>query len=123
MDSLIWETASTRTHKPKIVNESLQSQNRPKIGFQDQLSLYAGQKYCIMLQGTHSAIHLTFIKLLFVIKTFVLSILEWPFYKGFTVVSNFLGYMKGFTSLMKGLTSNPQGNACETIVCIINELS
>ena len=27
---------------------------RPKIGFQDQLSLNAGQKYCRMLQGEHS---------------------------------------------------------------------
>ena len=34
---------------------------RPKIGFQDQLSLNAGQKYCRMLQGEHSAILLTFI--------------------------------------------------------------
>ena len=34
---------------------------RPKIGFQDQLSLNAGQKYCRMLQGEHSAIHSTFI--------------------------------------------------------------
>ena len=33
----------------------------------------------------HSAILLTFIKLPFVIKTYVLSILEWPFYTGFTV--------------------------------------
>ena len=29
---------------------------RPKIGFHDQLSLYAGQKYCRILQGEHSAI-------------------------------------------------------------------
>ena len=58
---------------------------RPKIGFQDQLSLNAGQKYCRMLQGEHSAILLTFIKLPFVIKIFVLSIFEWPFYIGFTV--------------------------------------
>ena len=58
---------------------------RPKIGFQDQLSLNAGQKYCRMLQGEHSALLLTFIKLPFVIKTFVLSIFEWPFYTGFTV--------------------------------------
>ena len=36
---------------------------RPKIGFQDQLSLYAGQKYCRILS--------TFIKLPFVIKIFV----------------------------------------------------
>ena len=51
---------------------------RPKIGFQDQLSLNAGQKYCRMSQGEHSAILLTFIKLPFVIKLFVLSIFEWP---------------------------------------------
>ena len=44
---------------------------RPKIGFQDQLSLNAGQKYCRMLQGEHSAILSTFIKLPFVIKSFV----------------------------------------------------
>ena len=28
---------------------------RPKIGFQDQLLLNAGQKYCRMLQGEHYA--------------------------------------------------------------------
>ena len=57
--------------------------SRLKIGFQDQLSLYAGQKYCRMLQGEHSAILSTFIKLPFVIKIFVLSIFEWPFHTGF----------------------------------------
>ena len=36
---------------------------RPKIGFHDQLSLNAGQKYCRMLQGDHSTILSTFIKL------------------------------------------------------------
>ena len=41
-----------------------------------------------MLQGEHSAILLTFIKLPFVIKIFVLSIFEWPFYTGFTVFIN-----------------------------------
>ena len=41
---------------------------RPKIGFQDQLSLNAGQKYCRMLPLEHSAILSTFIKLPFVIK-------------------------------------------------------
>ena len=60
---------------------------RQKIGFQDQLPLNAGQKYCRMLQGEHSAILSTFIKLPFVINTFVLSIFEWPFYTGFTVIS------------------------------------
>ena len=39
-----------------------------------------------MLQGEHSAILLTFIKLPFVIKIRVLSISEWPFYTGFTVL-------------------------------------
>ena len=37
-----------------------------------------------MLQGEHSATLSTFIKLPFVIKIFVLSIFEWPFYTGFT---------------------------------------
>ena len=56
-----------------------------KIGFQDRLSLNAGQKYCRMLQGEHSAIHLTFIKLPFPIKTFVLSIFMWLLKTGLTV--------------------------------------
>ena len=60
---------------------------RQKIGFQDQLSLNAGQKYRRMLQGEHPAILSTFIKLPFVIKIFVLSIFEWSFYTGLTVLS------------------------------------
>ena len=40
-----------------------------------------------MLPLEHSAILSTFIKLPFVIKIFVLSIFEWPFYTGFTVHS------------------------------------
>ena len=58
---------------------------KPKIGFQDQILLNAGHKYCRMLQGEHFAILLTFIKLPFVIKIFVLSIFEWSLKKGFTV--------------------------------------
>ena len=58
---------------------------RPKIVFQDQLSLNAGQKYCRMLKGEHSAILSTFIELPFVIKGIVLSIFEWPLKTGFTV--------------------------------------
>ena len=38
-----------------------------------------------MLQVEHSAILLTFIKLPFSIKTFVLSIFKWPLMTGFTV--------------------------------------
>ena len=46
----------------------------PNNGFQDRLSLLnEGQKYCRMLPLEHSAIFLTFIKLPFVIKIFVLS--------------------------------------------------
>ena len=59
----------------------------PKIGFQYQLLLNACQKYCRMLQGEHSAILSTFIQLPIVVKKFVLSISEWPFYTGFTVFS------------------------------------
>ena len=58
---------------------------RLKISFQDQLLLNAGQKYCRMLPLEHYAILLTFIKLPFVIKIFVMSIFEWLFYTGFTV--------------------------------------
>ena len=36
------------TVKPVLIGHS---KRRPKIGFQDQLSLNAGQKYCRMLQG------------------------------------------------------------------------
>ena len=61
------------------------SKRRPKIGFQDRLSLNAGEMYCRMLQGEHSAILSTFIKLTFAIKTFILSIFEWPLKTGFTV--------------------------------------
>ena len=52
---------------------------RPKIIFQDQLSLNAGQKDCRMLQREHSAILSTFIKLPFDIKVFF----EWPLKTGF----------------------------------------
>ena len=67
----------TNTVKPVL---SGHSKRTPNIGFQDRLSLNAGQQYCRMLQGEHSAILLTFIMLPFVIKIFVLSIL-----RGFTV--------------------------------------
>ena len=50
-----------------------------------QIKSNVGQKYCRMLQGEHSAILFTLIKLPFVIKIFVLSIFEWLFYTGFTV--------------------------------------
>ena len=43
----------------------------------------------------HSAILLTAIKLSFVIKIFVLSIFEWPFYTGFTVLLLLSVYARG----------------------------
>ena len=55
--------------------------------------LNAGQKYCRMLQVEHSAILSTFIKLPFVIKIFVLSFFEWPFYTGFTVYTDELFHL------------------------------
>ena len=55
-----------------------------EICFQDELSINAGPKNCGMLQREHSAILSTFVKLPFVIKTFILSTFEWPFYTGFT---------------------------------------
>ena len=58
---------------------------RPKIGFQDQLSLRAGQKYCRM-----RALLSTFIKLPFVIKVFVLSILSGRFTQVFLIFVVFL---------------------------------
>ena len=54
---------------------------RHKIGFQDQLSLNEGQKPPL----EHSDILSTFIKLPFVIKSFVCLFFAWPFYTGFTV--------------------------------------
>ena len=47
--------------------------------------LNEGQKYCRMLPLERSATLLTFIKPHFVIKIFVLSIFDWPFYTGFIV--------------------------------------
>ena len=68
---------------------------KTKTGFQHPLSINVGQKYCRMLQGEHSAKLLTFIKLPFVIKIFVLSVFEWPFYTGFTVHS----YLETYVSV------------------------
>ena len=56
-----------------------------KIGFQYRLPLDAGQQYCRMLQGEHSAILSTFIKLPFPIKTLVLSIFKWALKTCFAV--------------------------------------
>ena len=64
---------------------------KTKNGFEDQLLLNVGQKYCRMLQGEHSATLSTFFELPFVIKIFVLSIFEWPLKTGFTVFRRHTG--------------------------------
>ena len=81
-DIICWCTEITCIYSKTCVKQPLSK--RPEIGFQ-YILLNAGQKYCRMLPLEHSAIISTFIKLPFVIKIFVLSILEWPFYTGFTV--------------------------------------
>ena len=53
--------------------------------YQEMGSLNAGQIIAECSKREHSAILLTFIKLLVVIKTFVLSIFEWLLKTGFTV--------------------------------------
>ena len=73
-------STSTSMSTPSLLSK------RPKIGFQYQLSLNAGQRYCRMLPLDHSVRLSTFIKLPIVIKIYVLSIFELPFYTGFTVV-------------------------------------
>ena len=79
------QLAFIKVTKPSVYSKTClkrQLKGRPKIGFQDLLSLNAAQKYCRMLQVEHSAILLTFIKLPFVI----VSIFEWPLKTGFTVI-------------------------------------
>ena len=88
----------------------LQRLQKTKIGFQDQLSLNAGQKHCTMLQGEHSAILSTFIKLPYVIKIFVLSIFEWPLKTGFTVCTK-------LSSGTRGLTETP----LTSIMCVCKQ--
>ena len=71
--------------------------------FQYRLSLYAGKKYCRM----HSEILLTFLKLPFSIKTFVLTICKWPLKTGFTVISgrSVINYAFLLSDLPVGLPS------------------
>ena len=59
-----------------------------------------------MLQREHSAILLTFIKLPFVIKTFVLSIFEWTLKTGFTVCAASQLPGEGPTDVDDGLLSD-----------------
>ena len=61
------------------------SQKDQKLVFKTNYRLMQVKSIAECSKGGHSAILSTFIKLPFVIKIFVLSIFEWPFYTGFTV--------------------------------------
>ena len=88
------------------------SKYTPKIGFQYQLSLNAGQKYCRMLPLEHSAILSTFIKKPFTTKTFgfFLSIFKLLLKICFTVQVLLRGPRQGLESL--GLDILYQGKSC-----------
>ena len=68
---------------------------RPQIGFQDQLLLNAGQKYCRMLQGEHSAKLSTIIKLPFVSKIFICLFLNGHFTQVLLYILRSLQYQGG----------------------------
>ena len=71
--------------------------------------------FCRMLQVEHSAIILlTFIKLPFVIRTFILSFFEWLFYTGLTVMV----IEEGNGSMVELLTEDPE-DAGWSMVCLI----
>ena len=61
-------------------------ENRQKKDLNDKWLLNEGREYCRMLPLEHSAILLTCIKLLLVLKINFLSFWEWPFYTGFNVL-------------------------------------
>ena len=62
-------------------------------------------------QGEHSAILSTFIKLPFVIKIFVLSIIEWPFYTDFTVLLISFGPVHKTSILITSVSSKGSGES------------
>ena len=74
----IWLWTDKKCGRTEWTDDAKTISLRLLIGFQDQLSLNSGQKYCRILQGEHSAILSNFIKLPFVIKFFVLFIFSSP---------------------------------------------
>ena len=68
--------------------ENDHSQKDRKLVFKTNYCLMQVKSIAECSTVEHSAILLTFIKLPIVIKVFVLSIIEWPFYTGFTVNSH-----------------------------------
>ena len=69
------------------------SKRRPKISFQDRLSLNAGQKYCRMLQESILQYFRTSLSYHLSLRPFFLSIFAWPLKTGFTVDAISLGHM------------------------------
>ena len=59
--------------------------NRPKMVFNTVYRLMQVKNIAECSKGKHSAILSSFIKLPVVIKIFVLSFFEWPFYTGFSI--------------------------------------
>ena len=104
-----------KADKIKIFMTNGSLSKRPKIVFQDQLSLNAGQKCCRMLHLEHSAILLTLIKLPFVIKIFVLSIIECRFRQVlmFFKMSKYSGYIRS------SLSSSCYGDHLISIVFLV----
>ena len=88
-----------------------------------------------MLQGKHSAILLSFIKLPFVLKIFVLSLFEWPLKTGFTVQCTYrlfsqkgLHHLTGATIQVANLVNykcHPQENGkyCRTPQVLLSSFS
>ena len=66
-------------------SKTCHSKRRPKLGFKTDYSLMQVKSIEECSKGEHSAIHPTFIRLLFVFKTFVLSIFQWQLKTGLTV--------------------------------------
>ena len=73
-----------------------------------------------MLQGEHSAILSTFIKLPFSIKTFVLSIFKWQLKTGFTVTNVLMLYVPvNIVSVMSGHIMGRTSNKLR-IKCLVH---
>ena len=70
-----------------------------------------------MLHGEHSAILLTFIKLPFVTKIFVLSIFEWPLKTGFTVVVSYKLNFACFLGRGGEVVMPPANFVCGGVYC------
>ena len=68
-----------------------------------------------MLQGEHSSILSTFIKLQFVIVIVVLSIFEWPLKTGFTVAEH---SHKDFDIQSHSIVAHPSLKSDITVMCI-----